>query len=192
MKYIITNKLTISSIKVNKTTDIEVGDNVSIKVNATGATKYKISVYDSKNKETVLQNYNNKNNITWKPTATGTYKICARITNSTGKIVTKNLSVFVNEKKIVKINSVLTSINSPTTTNKNIKITAKATSTVNNKISYQFYIHEGANGWKLLKDFSTTNTVTWKTRTKGTNYIMVVAKDGNGNMEYKIVNFQVK
>lgn len=192
MKFKVYNKLAISSIEVSSKTEIQVRDNVSIKVNATGASRYKISVFDSNNKETILQNYKNNNNITWRPTAAGTYKICARITNSTGKIVTKNLSVVVNERKIIKINSVSTSIKSPTTTGKNVNITAKATSSANSRISYQFYVHEGVQGWKLLKNFSTTNTVTWKTKIKGINYIMVVAKDGSGNMEYKIVEFTIK
>ena len=46
--------------------------------------------------------------------------------------------------------------------------------------------------WSLIKDFSTTNTATWKPTEAGNYFIWVDAMDSTGEVTSEMVTFTVK
>ncbi|WP_055666514.1 cohesin domain-containing protein [Desnuesiella massiliensis] len=91
---------------------------------------------------------------------------------------------------ITKLNSISTNLLSPRTLGDNITITANASGT---NLLYRFWIHDGSS-WKVIKDYSSSNTVTWTPSRLGTHRIWVDVKSSyfSGDVEIsKEVNFYV-
>lgn len=91
---------------------------------------------------------------------------------------------------ITKLNSISTNLLSPRTTGDNITITANASGT---NLLYRFWIHDGSS-WKVIKDYSSSNTATWTPSRLGTHKIWVDVKSSyfSGDVEVsKEVNFYV-
>ena len=110
-------------------------------------------------------------------------------TDSTGKVVSKTATYTIKAIDGVVITSMTSSVQSPQVTGTSIKINTKATS--KNTVYYKYWINY--NGiWTLLRNYSTTSSVTWTPKSSGSYVIWVDVKDSAGKTAYKLMNYEIK
>ena len=186
-----------SPITITPSTSVsegKVGEVVNLSVAINGSTsglKYRF-VAQKDGKTTFAQNYSTKKTAAWTPKEAGTYKLYFKVKDSAGKITTKTMSLVVKDAKPVSLTDVKFSKESPQAVGTTIKITATGKSSADNVVYYKVSVHEGVNGWKTLKNYSTTNYVNWKPSTKGTAYVMVEVMDSAGDYDYQMIPYTVK
>lgn len=182
--------LKINSAKVSSEKG-QVGTPVTLTTEAVGGTgslKYKfVGTLDGK---TALYKEATKNTIEWTPSKAGTYKLTFRVTDTAGKTVVKTMNYVVEEAAGLKINSIKLSKNSPQAVGTSIKVTVDAQSS--NVVYYKMWAYKVGGDWSLIKDFSTTNTATWKPTEAGNYFIWVDAMDSTGEVTSEMVTFTVK
>lgn len=186
-----------SPITITPSTSVsegKVGEVVNLSVAINGSTsglKYRF-VAQKDGKTTFAQNYSTKKTAAWTPKEAGTYKLYFKVKDSAGKITTKTMSLVVKDAKPVSLTDVKFSKESPQAVRTTIKITATGKSSADNVVYYKVSVHEGVNGWKTLKNYSTTNYVNWKPSTKGTAYVMVEVMDSAGDYDYQMIPYTIK
>ena len=115
-----------------------------------------------------------------------------KVKDTSGKTFIKTMSFKVEEGKAVSLTDVKFSKESPQAVGTTVKITATGKSAADNVLYYKVSVHEGVNGWKTIKNYSSKNYVNWKTTTKGKAYIMVEVMDSAGDYDYQIIPYTVK
>jgi hypothetical protein len=179
----------ISSVKTSLTSPQVVGAKITITANASGGSSrlYKFRIYDGSLWKTV-KNYSSSYTYSWTPTKAAAYKIRVYVKDSkTGKIVSKEISYTISSG--IKVTAISTSKASPQRRNTTITLTAKGSGSAN--ILYKFLTYDGRY-WKVLRDFSTSKTYSWKP-TKAANYkIRVDAKDvATGKKAYRQIYYKI-
>jgi hypothetical protein len=113
---------------------------------------------------TVLRDYASSNQTTWTPGSTGTYAIqgWARRTGSTAAYEVYGGTGFLTvSKSTLKITRLDANASFPAYTGMNLTWTVRSQGGTKGPIQYQFVRYSAANGWKVVKAWSTSKTYSW-------------------------------
>jgi hypothetical protein len=131
---------------------------------STVSLEYSFFLYDrSKGTWSIARPYNTNNTFDWTPGATGTFALQAwarRAGSSSAYDVwrgTDYLDVFSSPARIKSLTADTTF---PTTTGTPITWTATASGGTS-ALEYRFVIYNASTGWRVLREYSQTRTVTW-------------------------------
>ncbi|CDM67953.1 Hypothetical protein CM240_0788 [Clostridium bornimense] len=184
---VIGDKISIDSFTVSSKS-VKVGETVNLSASASGGNgtiQYKF-VAKKDNKETVIKDYSTSKTATWTPAAAGEYELLVYVKDSDGNSDSDTASCTVEENNEEVV--ITTDKASPQVSGTSIKITAKA----DNAKEYRFSIYESNSGWSTLREYGTSNTVTWTPKSSGNYKIWVDVKDSKGNVIYGKMNYVVK
>ena len=188
--------VTISSVSVDKKSPQAPNSSITFTANASGGTSllYQFLINDGSGWK-VLRDYSSSKSFTWKPTNVGSYKISAYVkdvnsSNSVDAFNVMNYSIINIDP--VTISSISVDKKSPQAPNSSITFTANASG--GTSLLYQFLINDGS-GWKVLRDYSSSKSFTWKPTNVGSYKISAYVKDVNSSnsvdafklLEYTIV-----
>lgn len=131
----------------------------------------------------LAQDYSPTNTFTWVPTRPGDYRISVHTkerhsTKAYDDYRFADFHIASNEVKMERIQADQTGAISPNTP---INFTAIATGGSNKE--YRFWIRENGQ-WRILKDYSVSNTLTWVPEKAGNYRISIHVKDKNSLKEY--------
>ena len=173
------------------TTDKKSGQttNTSIQLNAVGAdgiTPYQYKFYYKLGSTTtILQNYSITATATFKPIAAGTYTLYVDIKDAGGKTATKSITSY----KVVNslgVKSFITDKTSGQGVDTSIKLTATGS---DGKTPYQYqFSYKLGSATTMIKDFSTTNTATFKPTVIGIYTLFVTIRDATGKTVTKKID----
>ena len=180
---------TVKNKEVNNTstvsaTTINLGESVTLKGAASGGTGSFQYTYCYKLKSattwTAIKGYSTTTSVAFKPKAAGTYDLCVKIKDSAGTVAKKTFDLTVK--------SVPTLVNKSTISTDTIalgsSITIKGAAT-GGLGSYQYtycYAHPSMTGWKSIKGYSATTSVTFKPTMTGSYTICIKVKDSLDNV----------
>ena len=172
------------------TTDKASGQNINTNINLTatvadGKVPYQYKFYYKLGTATVtIQDFSNMSSVIFKPSIVGTYTLCVDMKDAGGKTATKSIENYiVINNPIVK--SFITDKSSGQYVNTSIKLTAMGT---DGKTPYQYkFYYKLGTATVTIKNFSTTNIVTFKPTKAGVYILYVDMKDANGNTATKSV-----
>lgn len=156
-----------TSVVIGKTTTLTASSS-----GGTGTVKYKFAVQSEDGSWTVLQAYSTSNSYTWKPTATGKYKIRLFAKDSLST-VKKDIDVTVSKATLLIIGF---------TSSKTSMVigdsTTLAMSTNGSNRTYKFaYKKEGSSSWTVIKDYDTQSSTVWKPTSVGTYTVRAFVTD---------------
>ena len=182
-----TINLSIDSFTVSSKS-VKVGETVKLSASASGGSgtvQYKF-VAKKDSKETVIRDYSTTKTATWTPSVAGDYELLVYVKDSDGNSDSDSASCTVEESDEDIV--ITTDKASPQVTGTSIRITAKA----NNAKEYRFSIYESNSGWSTLREYGTSNTVTWTPKSSGNYIIWVDVKDSQGNVISGEKNYVIK
>jgi len=163
--------------------------NTGIQLNAVGAdgiTPYQYKFYYKLGSTmTILQEYSTTATATFKPIAAGTYTLYVDIKDAGGKTATKSITSY----KVVNslgVKSFITDKTSGQGVDTSIKLTATGS---DGKTPYQYQFgYKLGSATTMIKDFSTSNTATFKPTMIGIYTLLVTIRDGNGKTVTKNID----
>lgn len=140
----------------------------------------------------VVKAFSTSNKFTWTPTKAGDYTIKVTVKDSKGTISIETLSYKITEP-IQEENLEITSIKVDKeigVVGSEVKITAIVEGSED--VVYAVSVHEIADGWKKVKDYSENNVTSWTPSKAGIYKIWIDAKDSNNNKTSKYIEYTVK
>lgn len=182
--YVATQIWKHEGVDVNGGVSEQVYTNIPITASASGETKnlkYKfVWMKDNWKEWGVIQDFSTKNTATWYPKEAGTYEIYSDIKDVDGRIVTLTQKYVVN-----KAPWSMKSLEKEGTGSYFVGDTATVTAVTSgqtNGLKFKFVQKNGESwdDWKVLRDFSTNNSVNVKINKSGNTYIYVDVKDQRG------------
>ena len=182
--------LKLNSFTADKTSPQKVGTAVKFttKVSgANGAVKYKYYRYLN-NEYSLIKDWSTSNSITIAPSKAGKYDIYVAVKDSSGATVRKNIMFEFNGE--LTLSSFTADKQSPQLKNTSITLKANSNGGIGTK-TYKFYSKLG-NNTQVIKDYSTSNSVTWKPSTDGNYTLYVNVKDSSGKVVTKSLNYVIK
>ena len=190
MSYKVTSPLKITSFTADKNSPQVSGTDVKLtaKASGIGTLKYKFLIKDSKGNWYVIRDYGTLNTTVWKTGTAGDKTLYVDVKDDTGKVVRKEMSYKVTSP--LKITSFTADKKSPQVSGTNIKLKANATGT--GTLKYKFLIKDSAGNWYVLRDYSTSNEMTWTAGNKGDKTLYVDVKDSTGKKLRNSMNFTIK
>ena len=152
---------------------------IKITANASGGVGNLLYKFDINDKE--VQGYSSKNTYTWNPKTKGDYKIKVIVKDEYGNKNYKYITYTIKEK-----NSSL-SVDSFSVNPKSVRVgeTVKLSANASGgsgTIQYKFVAKKGKNE-TIIKNYSTTKTMTWIPSVAGEYELLVYAKDSEGNSD---------
>jgi N-acetylmuramoyl-L-alanine amidase len=137
----------------------------------------------------IIQDYSEKNTVSWKVSTPGTYRVNVHVRDSSSSEPYDDFlfnTILVNQTpiptKILSLDSGGTTFFTENT------YTATATATSTNKPHYRFWIgkklNDGTWTWNIIQDYSEKNTVSWKVSTPGTYRVNVHVRDSSSSEPY--------
>ena len=152
---------------------------IKITANASGGVGNLLYKFDINDKE--VQGYSSKNTYTWNPKTKGDYKIKVIVKDEDGNKNYKYITYTIKEK-----NSSL-SVDSFSVNPKSVRVgeTVKLSANASGgsgTIQYKF-VAKKDNNETIIKNYSTTKTVTWTPSVAGEYELLVYAKDSEGNSD---------
>ena len=193
LNYTITNlPLTINSFTTDKASPQVQGTSIKLIANATGGTgtlQYKYYRYLD-GEYALIKDWSTLNSILIAPSKIGKYDLWVAIKDTTGKIVRRNISYEIKASNKISINSFTSDKVSPQAQGSQIKLTANAIGG-SGTLQYKFVVTDGKGNWSVLRDYSTSNTYTWKASSLGNKTLYVRVKDSKGTEVSKALNYEV-
>ncbi|MDY4078983.1 MAG: carboxypeptidase regulatory-like domain-containing protein, partial [Clostridium sp.] len=183
----------ISSFTTNKTSPQIVGTQIGLTAKATGegTLQYRFRVGDGNGNYSTIRNYSTSNTATWNANYVGNKILCVDVKDSNGKVTTKTINYVVKAKSVApKITSFTTNKTSPQVKGTAIILTAKATG--EGTLQYRFRVGNSSGNYSTIKNYSTSNTVTWNANYLGNKILYVDVKDSNGKVVTKSLNYVIK
>ena len=181
--------ITIESFKADKTSPQKIKTAVNLTTKATakgteeGILEYKYYRH-LKGKYALIKDWSTSNSITIAPQKSGTYDIYVGVRDSKGNIVRKNIEfIFIDNLKIESFKADKTS---PQKVQTKVKFTTKGTGEGALEYKYYRYLNEK---YALIKDWSTSDSITIAPKTKGIYDIWVGIKDNSGGIVRKNIKF---
>jgi N-acetylmuramoyl-L-alanine amidase len=181
--YSINEPVTMNVINTSLNSPQVTDTTIKIVANGSGGSEklYKFWVYDGKT-WSALTDYTTSNEYYWKPTTTGNYKFSIHIKDhSSNKEYDDYGVIYYNIVAKAKINNVTLDKNSPQSLSSIINITATGTSGI--EPQYKFWLFDG-DKWSVLKDYSTSNTYTWKPTSPGEYKFSIHIRDKYSSNQY--------
>ena len=191
IKFIFDKALGINSFTTDKVSPQYVGTSVKLTVQAVGGKgtkEYKYYRYLNGNYADI-KDWSTSSSVTIAPKTEGTYDLWVAVKDSTGKIVKKNIKFSFN--KVLEVNSLTTDKVSPQYVESSINITAKVSGGIGT-LQYRFRVGNPDGTYSIIKDYSTSNTATWKANYIGSKILYVDVKDSRGKIVTKSVNYTIK
>ena len=191
-RYFIGESIYIDSFTTDKTSPQVSGTKVILKVEASGegTLQYKFLIKDNKTGNwAVLREYGTSNTYTWATKTIGDKTLYVDVKDSTGKVVRSQMSYKVIKPLV--ISSFIADKESPQISE--TKVPLKVEASGEGILQYKFLIKDNKTGnWALLRDYGTSNTYTWTTKTTGDKTLYVDVKDSTGKvvrsqMSYKVI-----
>jgi ribosomal protein S4E len=176
----------ITSYLLDKTENLRVGTTISLQTvnNDHKNNLVKFSVHDGKAWKTI-QDYRQNTNVSWKPTAPGSYKLKVSVKNKLSRASFDQEKEFdFNIFQLATVTSLSTNVGNASEVNTKLSINATSNDATNNL--YKISIFDGEN-WTILKDFSELSTVDWTPQKSGSYKIEVKVKH-----KYSKVGFENK
>lgn len=175
----------INNFTANKKSPQISGTAVKLSVEATGQGTLQYKYYRYLNgKYALIKDWSTSDSITIAPQKSGTYDIYVGVKDSKGNIVRKNIKfIFINNLKIESFKADKTS---PQKVETKVKFTTKATGEGTLEYKYYRYLNEK---YALIKDWSTSDSITIAPKTKGIYDIWVGIKDSSGGIVRKNIKF---
>lgn len=177
-----TSTLTASIAKVN------VGSKVTLTAKATagsGKYTYKFLIYNPTTKQWAkLQDFSDKSTFTWTAGSAGARQFYVDVKDSNGKVTrSKVVNVQVgNAQSVTKLSVKATASTTANKVGQNVTFTATGNGGAGG-YTYKFIVYnKTTNQWAKLKDFSSTNKITWTAGSVGERQFYVDVKDKNGNV----------
>lgn len=169
---------------------ITIGSAATVKCKAEGGTEsYQFAVYyktSSATSWTTVQNYSSTNEASFIPKNSGTYNVRTKVKDSSGKIVTKDLTL-----KVLKVLTNTSTISAEKIkTGTEITINCKATG---GQTAYQYAVYSRKSGtatWSAVQKYSTNAAVKYTPAKAGKYEFLVKVKDASGKIAEK--QFAVK
>ncbi|WP_443659949.1 N-acetylmuramoyl-L-alanine amidase [Clostridium algidicarnis] len=167
----------INSIEMDKKDNAMVGDTVSIKANANSPNVlYKFWVSNGLGWE-LLSDYSTNNTFKWTPKVAGNFKIGVDIKSvNSSKQSDDYKEITYNVGRDGEITAIKTDLISPQDSGKSIKIQAQQQGFKNPV--YRFWIKDDL-GWKVVREYSSSDTFIWNPNRVGDNSIWVDVKEIN-------------
>ena len=176
----------VQSVTANKTSPQKVNETIRITTNATGGSEklYKFHVYDGKT-WTDLTQFTTSNTFDWKPTKPASYKFSVHVKDKNSSKAYDDFGVLYfdingDTPAPVQVQSLTPNVTSPVSEGTTVTFTANATGGVEKL--YKFHVFDGKQ-WRVLKDYSTSNTLTWKP-SAGEYKVVVHVRDRSSNKAY--------
>jgi hypothetical protein len=189
ISYTINSGISFSSIKTDKASPQVVKAKIKVSAYASGGSSllYRFKIYNGSSWYTV-RNYSSSSTYYWTPTKAANHKIKVEVKDSkTGKIVSKEISYTVSSG--VKVTAISTSKAAPQKRNTTIKLTAKTSGSAN--LLYKFSIYDGRY-WRVVRNFSSSSTYSWKPTKAATYKIWVDVKDvSTGKKAYRQIYYKI-
>ena len=171
---------TVSSISV--TSSAKVGDKLKINCNASGGTEplqYKFTYIDSSSTEKIIRDYSNSDNVTWDTSNlnAGSYTV---------KVIVKDK----NDKTASQKATVTLTITNPSITSFSVPSGARAGEKIKlncdvkdgtSPYEYKFTYIDSSNKEIMIRDYSSSDNVTWDTTglTEGSYTVKAIVRDKN-------------
>ncbi|MFQ8892558.1 MAG: leucine-rich repeat protein [Clostridium sp.] len=177
--------ITIDNFIADKKSPQISGTPVKLSVEATGegTLQYKYYRYLNGN-YALIKDWSTSDSITIAPQKSGTYDIYVGVRDSKGNIVRKNIKfIFIDNLKIESFKADKTS---PQKVQTKVKFTTKAIGDGTLEYKYYRYLNEK---YALIKDWSTSDSITIAPKTKGIYDIWVGIKDSSGGIVRKNIKF---
>jgi hypothetical protein len=185
---------TISSITPTPASPVTVGTAVTWRAVATGGTaplQYKFYLYSEATAAwTVLQDYATGSQVTWTPSAAGTYRVqvWVRSAGSTANydawLASSDFIVNPPSTPPVTITSITAAPASPVTVGTAVTWTAAATGGTA-PLQYKFWLYNvGTAAWTVLRDYATGNQVGWTPTVAGTYQVQIWARSAGSTASY--------
>ena len=174
-------------------TSLTLGESVSIKASAKGGTgKYTYAVYYKKTAESdkwiTKQAYDTNSSVSFMPSSAGTYDICVKVKDKSGKIAKKYFSLSVSASGLLNTSSVSAA---------SVKLGSKVKVVCSAKGSSGFYnyavFYKAAQDskWITKQNYDANNVVYIKPNKAGEYDICVKAKDSKGTIKKKYFTLSV-
>ena len=191
IKFTFDKALGINSFTADKVSPQYVGTSVKLTAQAVGGKgtkQYKYYRYLNGSYKDI-KDWSTINNVTITPSTAGTYDLWVAVKDETGKVVKKNINFSFN--KNLEINNLTTDKVSPQYVESSINITAKASGGIGT-LQYRFRVGNPDGTYSIIKDYSTSNTATWKANYIGSKILYVDVKDSRGKIVTKSINYTIK
>ncbi len=179
----------VNSSKISASS-ITLGNTVTVTGVASGGTSpYKYGVWYKKASSsdyTKVQDYSTTKTITVKPTTATKYNIRVKVKDSAGTVKTKDFTVTVNPGVLTNKSTISATT---VTVGKSLTVTGAATGGTTPYKYAVYYKKTSASNYTLVRDYSTTKTITVTPKTATTYNVRVKVKDAAGtvvNKDFKI------
>ena len=188
MSYIVINSLNINKFIAEKLSPQQVGTSINLSGTATGegTIKYRFVAYSGEYSE-VIKDFSTSSSVTWIPKKAGTYNIYFVAKDSTGKTVQKVINNYVVKSAQASLSMTSYSVDKQSPQNVGTSLKLSAAATGEGAVQYRFVAYSGEYS-EVIKDFSTSSSVTWTPKKAGTYNIYFVAKDSTGKTVQKVIN----
>lgn len=186
----VTTPIKIDSLVASKESPQLQGTSIDLTTKATGGSGNLSYQYEINSE--VVKAFSTSNKFTWTPTKAGDYTIKVTVKDSKGTISIETLSYKITEP-IQEENLEITSIKVDKeigVVGSEVKITAIVEGSED--VVYAVSVHEIADGWKKVKDYSENNVTSWTPSKAGIYKIWIDAKDSNNNKTSKYIEYTVK
>jgi len=184
----IVTTLSINSYGTDRSSGQNVGTAIKLSASATGegTVQYRFVAYSGTYSE-VIKDFSTSSSATWTPKKAGTYNIYFVAKDSTGKTVQKVINNYVVKSTQVPLSMTSYSVDKQSPQNVGTSLKLSAAATGQGTVQYRFVAYSGTYK-EVIKDFSTSSSVTWTPKKEGTYNIYFVAKDSTGKTVQKCVN----
>lgn len=185
--------LVINNFSVGDSSIIYRGESVNLSVNVSGGqAPYKYCFYVVRgNSKIMLQDFSEKNTYQWTPYTPAEYKVYAVVQDSSGNEVTEAVSRTVSEPyvdiTVFKVGDGSGSSPAWKTFTLSTEVEAHGAT---GELEFRYYVVR-AESIVVLRDYSTSNTCTWRPYTAAEYRVYVNVKDANGviyteSLDYKV------
>lgn len=180
--YAIKDTAVINSITTDRTSPQSVNSAVNITAEAVGSSNilYRFWIYDGSN-WSIVQNYSKSNSYKWIPSKTGSHRIWVDVKDQNSTNDVDSYKQIFYDVNAVSISELKGDKLSPQPTGQTIKFTAIGNGS--NNLLYRFWILDNI-GWKIVQDYSTSNTYNWVPNNTGNYRIWVDIKSAGSARDY--------
>lgn len=188
---LVVNASTLKNVSAVSSKEIDLGQTISIKGKALNGTSVTYAYYYKTVSEEnwhTISNYTTNTLVSFKPSSAGSYDLYVKAKDGSGNIAKATFTV--------KVHKALTNTSKMSAGVIFLGKSASFTfSAINGSGSYQYaaYCKKGSESeYKLLRDYSTTTSYTFKPDAKGNYYFKIKVKDSIGNVVTKEFSLKVQ
>jgi N-acetylmuramoyl-L-alanine amidase len=137
---------------------------------------------------TNVQAYSASNTFTWTPSATGSYLIQVwgrRVGSTASYDVYRSTEYLEVSRTPARITGVTADVALPSAVGTDITWTAAGVGGTASPLQYRFHLYTAGQGWTLLRDYGSSNTLTWTPTAPGTYTVQVWVRSAGSTQQYE-------